>query len=67
MRTLQEIMGHADYKTTMIYAGYAPNAQEVAMVDRAFADELKSGGEVRGAVLSEPDRAKSTQGHVNAG
>ena len=25
MRTLQEWMGHADIKTTLIYAHYAPN------------------------------------------
>jgi len=25
LRTLQEWMGHRDYKTTLIYADYAPN------------------------------------------
>jgi integrase len=38
MRTLQEWMGHRDLATTQRYADYAPNAHEVAMVDRAFAD-----------------------------
>jgi len=37
MRTLQEWMGHRDIKTTLIYADYAPSAQENEMVERAFA------------------------------
>lgn len=37
MRTLQEWMGHADIKTTLIYAHYAPNPNEAAMVNAAFA------------------------------
>ena len=36
MRTLQEWMGHRDIKTTLIYADYAPSAQEKAMVENAF-------------------------------
>lgn len=36
MRTLQEWMGHRDISTTQHYADYAPCAEEVAMVDRAF-------------------------------
>jgi integrase len=36
MRTLQEWMGHRDYKTTLIYADYAPIAHERELVDRAF-------------------------------
>lgn len=36
MRTLQEWMGHRDYKTTMIYADYAPGAHEVALVNDVF-------------------------------
>jgi len=38
--TLQEWMGHRDLQTTLIYADYVPNAGEVAMVDRAFGDQL---------------------------
>jgi integrase len=45
MRTLQEWMGHRDLQTTLIYADYVPNAQEVAMVDRAFADPLQDDDE----------------------
>jgi integrase len=36
MRTLQEWMGHRDYKTTLIYADYAPIAHERELVERAF-------------------------------
>jgi integrase len=36
MRTLQEWMGHRDFKTTLIYADYAPNAHEAELVERAF-------------------------------
>ncbi|MBV9338866.1 MAG: site-specific integrase [Solirubrobacterales bacterium] len=37
MRTLQYWMGHADSKTTQIYAHYQPSDQEADAVDRAFA------------------------------
>jgi integrase len=36
MRTLQHWMGHADSKTTQIYAHYQPSAHEADAVDRAF-------------------------------
>jgi integrase len=39
MRTIQEFLGHADSKTTQIYAHYAPSAHEVEMVNTAFAEE----------------------------
>jgi integrase len=37
LRTLQEWMGHRDYKTTLIYTDYAPRAEERQMIERAFA------------------------------
>jgi hypothetical protein len=37
LRTLQEWMGHGDFKTTLIYADYAPAAHENEMAERAFA------------------------------
>lgn len=36
MRTIQQWMGHADIKTTQIYAHYQPTAHEVETVNRAF-------------------------------
>lgn len=36
MRTLQEWMGHRDIKTTLIYADYTPNPQEVEFIEQAF-------------------------------
>jgi len=36
MRKIQEWMGHRDYRTTLIYAGYEPGDDESGMVDRAF-------------------------------
>jgi hypothetical protein len=30
-------MGHRDYKTTLIYADYAPRSEERQMIERAFA------------------------------
>jgi site-specific recombinase XerD len=39
MRTIQEFLGHADSKTTQIYAHHAPSAHEVEMVNAAFAEE----------------------------
>ncbi|UTI66283.1 site-specific integrase [Paraconexibacter antarcticus] len=37
LRTLQEWMGHRDYKTTLIYADYAPRTHEKSLMERAFA------------------------------
>lgn len=36
LRTLQEWMGHRDFKTTLIYADYAPRSEEREMMERAF-------------------------------
>jgi hypothetical protein len=32
-------MGHRDYKTTLIYADYAPSAREAEWVEAAFKSE----------------------------
>jgi integrase len=47
LRTLQEWLGHRDFTTTLIYAGYQPSAHEGEMVERAFR------GPIRGPKLSE--------------
>lgn len=49
MRTIQEFLGHADSKTTQIYAHYAPSAHEVEMVNAAFAEERAETAEERAA------------------
>lgn len=36
MRVLQEMMGHRDFKTTLIYADYAPSEHEAEWVEQAF-------------------------------
>jgi integrase len=44
MRTLQAWLGHADLKTTLIYADYAPSEYEHRWVTAAFATpEPRSG------------------------
>jgi integrase len=43
LRTLQEWMGHADSKTTQIYADYAPSANEAAVVEAAFTARVAVG------------------------
>jgi integrase len=36
MRTLQEWMGHRDFKTTLIYADYSPSEREREWIEAAF-------------------------------
>jgi integrase len=36
LRTLQEWMGHRDFKTTLVYADYQPRDDEAELVDRAL-------------------------------
>jgi len=57
LRTLQEWMGHRDYKTTLIYADYAPRAHERALLERAFAPDP-----VNTLVPSDPRASRSVRG-----
>jgi integrase len=36
MRVRQELMGHRDFKTTLIYADYAPSEREAEWIEQAF-------------------------------
>jgi hypothetical protein len=36
MHTLQEWMGHRDFKTTLIYADYAPSGHEAELIEHVF-------------------------------
>ena len=46
LRTIQEWMGHRDYKTTEIYADFAPDpSQEAGWAEAAFGDESDEEGD----------------------
>ena len=46
LRTLQEWMGHRDFKTTLIYADYQPSAREAELVEQAFGQGANQGAKV---------------------
>jgi integrase len=48
MRTLQEMLGHADFGTTLIYADYAPGAHEAEWVEAAFGTAVLEAGAAQG-------------------
>jgi integrase len=51
LRTIQHWMGHADSKTTQIYAHYQPSEHEADTVDQAFSQEKRIEG-------PQPSRAR---------
>jgi integrase len=65
LRTLQEWMGHRDFKTTLIYADYAPSAHESEMVERAFAAGTKTGTNLSETDKTSGDRNPLEQAETN--
>jgi integrase len=63
MRALQEWMGHRDYKTTLIYADYAPAGNETDLVNAAFRTE----GPKEGPKLSETQVHSNRENPMNPG
>ena len=60
MRTLQEWMGHRDFKTTLIYADYSPSENEAELVEAAFGEVSDLGADAGEVALprgAEPGSA----------
>jgi integrase len=54
MRTLQEWMGHRDFKTTLIYADYEPSEREAELVELAFGSDARPAGALQGKHSPSP-------------
>ena len=61
LRTLQEWMGHRDFKTTLIYADYQPDAHERELVRRAFAQGPNWGPKLSETAGTADDRRPHSQ------
>jgi integrase len=55
LRTLQEWMGHRDFKTTLIYADYQPSAQDAELAERAFGRGINPGINLRETEANSED------------
>ena len=64
MRTLQEWMGHSDYKTTLIYADYEPAANEAEFVNAAFGREGINEGIKLSATAHHEERENAEETRV---
>jgi integrase len=56
MRVLQELMGHRDFKTTLIYADYAPSEREAEWVEEAFRPAAPDTPDLRGVTAASANR-----------
>jgi hypothetical protein len=50
-------MGHRDFKTTLIYADYAPSGREPELIARAFAENMEPTWSPYRAIGEGPTRA----------
>jgi integrase len=67
MRTLQEWMGHADYKTTLVYADYSPDERrDRDLVARAFGGLGSNLGPNLGATQSDSDASNRSSAREEA-
>ena len=64
MRTLQEWIGHRDFKTTLIYADYAPAANEAELVNAAFSRSASINSSIN---LSETEGNSEQESPANMG
>ena len=60
LRTIQHWMGHADAKTTQVYAHYQPSDHEADTVDQAFSAERRASRTPTPARRRSPRRAGSS-------
>jgi hypothetical protein len=67
MCTLQEWMGHRDFKTTLIYADYSPSSREAELIERAFGQALDPDWTPGPASAAPPPRVHDAKPRVCGG
>lgn len=65
LRTLQEWMGHRDFKTTLIYADYQPSSREAELVEQAFGQGAKRGANLSESGGTSPDLERLIRAESN--